>query len=201
MGIQLTFTNMFQLFAALSPLLLGFFLVMSSIFNQNIRGLVYLGGVLIACVVNMFFMNMIKSGSDPARSPLCDFVDLPFNMNNYNSPALSSLFIAFTIAYLALPMKFNNNINYTILAALLGIFVMDAITKISNKCTTPVGALLGTLVGLVFGGLWYSLFHATGNDSLLFFDEVASNGVVCSRPARQTFKCAVYRNGELVQQL
>ena len=197
----LTFTNMFQFFSALSPLLLGFFLVMSSIFNQNIRGLVYLGGVLIASVINMFLMNMIKSPAFPDRSPICNIVDLPFGTNSYNSPSLSSLFICFTIAYLALPMKTNNNINYTILAALLGLFVMDTISKISNRCTTAVGTVLGSLVGLVLGSLWYSLFHATGNDSLLFFDEVNSNNVVCSRPSRQTFKCAVYKNGELIRQL
>ena len=91
--------------------------------------------------------------------------------------------------------------NYGVLAALLGLFVMDAMSKVGSKCTTSVGVLLGGLVGLVLGGLWYTLFHSTGHDSLLFFDEVASNNVVCSRPAKQTFKCSVYKNGELIKRL
>jgi hypothetical protein len=28
-----------------------------------------------------------------------------------------------------------------------------------------------------------------------------SNNVVCSRPKKQTFKCAVYKNGELIKNL
>ena len=201
MAMQLTFSNMFQLFSAFSPLLLGFFLVMSSIFNQNIRGLVYLGGVLIACVLNLLLMNVIASPSDPTRSPLCDLVQLPFGMNQYNSPALSSLFISFTLAYLVLPMMTKGTYNYPILVCLLGLLVIDTIAKVGNRCTSAVGSFLGSLTGLVFGSLWFALLHSSGNKSLLFFDEVASNGLQCSRPSRQTFKCAVYKNGELVKNL
>ena len=201
MAIQLTFSNMFQLFSAFSPLLLGFFLIMSSIFNQNIRGLVYLGGILIACAINMLIMNVIGSPSDPTRSPLCDLVQLPFGMNQYNSPALSSLFISFTLAYLVLPMITKGTYNYSILVCLLGLLVIDTISKVGNRCTSMVGSLLGTLTGLVLGGLWFALLHSSGNKSLLFFDEVDSSSVQCSRPSRQTFKCAVYKNGELIKNL
>jgi hypothetical protein len=124
MAIQLNFSNVFELFSLMSPLLLGFFLVMSSLFNQNLKGLVYLAGVLIATIINIFLMNQIgnEKFSDAALS--CDFVSLPF-MGRFNSPAPSSLFIAFTLAYLVLPMKYNNQMNYVILAALLCLLLMD----------------------------------------------------------------------------
>ena len=201
MGMQLTFSNIFQFVSALSPLLIGFFLVMTSVFNQNIRGIVYLGGVLIACAVNLVLMNVVRSPNNPSRSPICDLVELPFGINAFNSPAISSLFIAFTIAYLVLPMHYNDTTNYGVLTALLGLFIMDAISKVSSKCTTAVGVLLGGLVGLVLGGAWFALFKGTGYSSLLFFDEVASNNVICSRPSKQTFKCSVYKNGELIKHL
>jgi hypothetical protein len=198
--MELTLTNIFQFASALSPLLLGFFLLMTSVFNQNIRGIVYLAGVLIACVINLVLMGVIRSRRDVNAAALCDLVSLPF-VNGYNSPSLSSLFIAFTIAYLVLPMTYNDNMNYGVLAVLLGLFVMNAISRVTNRCTTTIGIFLGALVGLVLGGLWYTLFHSTGHDSLLFFNEVSSNNVVCSRPAKQTFKCSVYKNGELIKQL
>tara|TARA_A200000113_G_scaffold224502_1_gene242557 strand:- start:457 stop:1062 length:606 start_codon:yes stop_codon:yes gene_type:complete len=201
MGMQLTFSNIFQFLSALSPLLIGFFLVMTSVFNQNIRGIVYLGGVLIACAINLVLMNVVRSPNNPSRSPICDLVELPFGINAFNSPAISSLFIAFTIAYLVLPMHYNDTTNYGVLAALLGLFIMDSISKVSSKCTTTVGVLLGGLVGLVLGGGWFALFKGTGYSSLLFFDEVSSNNVICSRPSKQTFKCSVYKNGELIKHL
>lgn len=198
--MELTLTNIYQFASALSPLLLGFFLLMTSVFNQNIRGIVYLAGVLIACAINLVLMGVIRSRRDDNAAALCDLVNLPF-VSGYNSPSLSSLFIAFTIAYLVLPMTYNENMNYGVLAVLLGLFVMNAISRVTNRCTTAIGVFLGALVGLVLGGLWYTLFHATGHDSLLFFNEVSSNNVVCSRPAKQTFKCSVYKNGELIKQL
>ena len=201
MAMQLTISNLLYFFATVSPLLLGFFLVMISIFNQDIKGIVYLAGVLVASLINLFVLNLIKSPSSPDKSPTCDLIDFPFNLNQYNSPAFNSMFIAFTIAYLILPMKYNNQMNYAVLGALLGLFALDAFTKIINKCTTMAGSLLGALIGLVLGGAWFTLFHVSGNDSLLYFNEFSSNNVVCSRPEKQTFKCSVYKNGQLIKNL
>lgn len=198
-SIDPTPSNLLQLFALISPLLLGFLLVMSSLFNQDIKGLVYLGGVLLATVINLFLMSMIDSKKDLANeSAMCDIITLPLNLSSYNSPSISSLFIAFTTAYLVLPMKYNNQMNYVVLAFLLCLFALDAYTNINNKCTTPGGSILGGLVGVVLGAAWFAIFHYTGYSSLLYFDELMSNKVVCARPSKQTFKCSVYKNGKLI---
>uniref|UniRef100_A0A6C0HGQ5 Phosphatidic acid phosphatase type 2/haloperoxidase domain-containing protein n=1 Tax=viral metagenome TaxID=1070528 RepID=A0A6C0HGQ5_9ZZZZ len=197
MPIQLKLSNMLQLFSAMSPLLLGFFLVMSSLFNQNLKGIIYLAGVLLASVINIFLMNQIGSKVDLNASLSCDLIKLPF-LSEFNSPAPTSLFIAFTIAYLVLPMYYNNQVNYVVLSALLCLLALDAVTKISNNCTTSGGSILGTLVGFVLGATWYTLFHQSGYDSLLYFDELQSNKVVCSKPSKQTFKCNVFKGGNLI---
>jgi len=95
-------------------------------------------------------------------------------------------------------MKYNNQMNYAVLAFLLIILGIDFITKVQNKCTTYAGSALGGLVGFLFGALWYILFHAMGFDSLLYFDELRSDNVMCSRPTKQTFRCEVKKNGEII---
>ena len=197
MAIKLTLANMLELFSLMAPILLLFFLVMSSLFNQNLKGLVYLAGVLIASVINIFVMNQIQSPVDPGRSYTCNLVELPF-LTEFNSPNPSSLFIAFTIAYLVLPMKYNDQMNYVVLASLLCLFGLDTVTQLRNKCSTASGTFFGALIGFLLGAGWYSLFHQSGYDSLLYFDELQSNRLKCSRPAKQTFKCSVMKNGELV---
>lgn len=197
MAIQLSLSNIMQLLSALSPILLGFFLVMLSILNQNVKGIVYLAGALLASVFNILLMTMLKSPVLPNAAMSCNIVELPFLMQ-YNSPNPSSVFIAFTFAYLFLPMKFNNLINYPVIAALLSIFAMDSVTKVSNSCTTIAGSVLGGLVGLLLGACWYGLFKAAGADDLLYFDEMDSNNVICKKPSKQTFKCSVYKHGKLV---
>ncbi len=197
MAIELTLSNVLQFFSFISPTLLIFFLFMSSLFNQNLKGLVYLAGILITSIINVLFMNLIGSGRDENEAFSCSIFDIPY-VTQYNSPYPSSLIIAFTIAYLVLPMKYNKQMNYGVLAFLLVLLSIDIITKVQNRCTTYAGAILGGLIGFLFGAIWYIIFHATGYDGLLYFDELRSDNVVCSRPTKQTFKCSVYKNGELI---
>lgn len=196
-GIQLSFSNMIQLVSALAPLLVGSFFIMLSLLNQNVKGIVYLAGAVLATVLNIFVMNQIGSPVAPNASMLCNLVELPY-LTKFNSPSPSALFIAFTFAYVFLPMRYNNQMNYPVIITLLCLLALDSVSKIKGKCTTAGGSVLGSLLGFVFGALWYSLFHGMGYDSLLYFDEMDSNNVVCSKPSKQTFKCSVYKNGELV---
>ena len=197
MAIELTLSNLLQFLSFISPTLLIFFLFLSSLFNQNLKGLVYIAGILITFIINVFFMNLVGSERDENEAYSCSLFDIPY-ITQFNSPYPSSLLISFTLAYLVLPMKYNNQMNYGVLAFLCILLAIDVITKVENKCTTYAGSILGALVGFLFGAIWYVLFHATGYDGLLYFDELRSDNVVCSRPSKQTFKCSVYKNGELI---
>ena len=96
-------------------------------------------------------------------------------------------------------MTFNaGQMNYVVLAALLCLFGLDTVTQLKNKCTTYSGSFFGALIGFLLGAGWYTVFHETGYDSLLYFNEFVSNKTLCSRPSKQSFKCSVYKNGELV---
>ena len=197
MAIKLTISNMLQLLSLIAPVLLCFFLVMSSLFNQNIKGVIYLAGVLMASVINLFLMNQLQSPKLEDAAFNCNLLELPY-MTEFNSPSSSSLFIAFTVAYLVLPMFYNNQMNYILLGSLLCLFGLDTVTQVTNKCTTMAGSIFGALLGFLLGAVWYSIFKAAGYESLLYFDELVSNNVSCSRPSTQTFRCKVFKNGELI---
>ena len=107
MAIELTLSNVFQFFSAISPFLLIFFMVMISIFNNSIKGLIYLAGILLAMGINLFFLNLIKHPKDPNGSPTCDLFQSNIVTSPFNVPSVNSLLIAFTIAYLVLPMYYN----------------------------------------------------------------------------------------------
>ena len=197
MAIAFTLSNILQFFSFISPTLLVFFMFMMSLFNQNLKGLVYIAGLLIASVINIIFMNIIGSGRDDNESFSCSMFDIP-NVSQFNSPYPTSLIIAFTLAYLSLPMKYNKQMNYIVLIFLLGLLGIDVLTKVQNRCTTYAGSILGALVGFLLGSIWYVLFFSLGYSSLLYFDELRSDNVMCSKPTKQTFRCHVYKNGELV---
>jgi hypothetical protein len=197
MAIALTLSNILQFFSFIAPTLLIFFLFLSSLFNQNLKGLVYIAGILLSSTLNIIFMNIIGSEVDDNASFSCNLFDIP-HVSQYNSPYPSTVIIAFTIAYLTLPMKYNKQMNYVVLIFLLCLLGIDIITKVQNKCTSYPGTILGALVGFLLGTIWYVLFKSLGYSSLLYFDELRSDNVQCSMPTKQTFKCQVYKNGELI---
>ena len=111
------FKDFFTIVSLLSPYLIPLYLLMSSFFNQDMKGLIY----LILLTVNVYttfmmskFIN-IESGLN-SDSNFCNFG--PFNgllttMGNSNNNALSinSSIIGFTLSYLGYPMYLNNNVN------------------------------------------------------------------------------------------
>lgn len=197
MAIQITFSNMMRFASLLAPVLLVFFFIMLSILNQDIKGLIYVAGLLLATALNIPIMNLMESRIPNNALLTCSLIELPL-ITDYNSPSLSSLIIAFTFAYLYLPMRANNQMNYSVIVTLLSLFAMDAVTKITGNCTDIGGTVLGALVGTLFGTCWYTLLYAVDAGHLLYFEELSSNNVVCTMPSKQTFKCSVYKNGQLI---
>lgn len=203
MAFRATIQNGFRLFSALSPLLLGFFLIVGSIFNNDIKGLVYLGGVLIASGLNLLLNNLFAS-EIPENNipPYCNLVT--FNWGDSlreDIPAYNSLFISFTIAYLLLPMVLTEQYNIMVVIFLFSLLFIDGITRILKGCASKLGVFLGIMFGTLLGFGWSSLFYYTGHGDLLYFNEIISNKVVCNRPEKQTFKCALYKNGKLIKNL
>lgn len=197
MALKLTIPNILKFFALLSPFLMIFLLVMLSIFNGDIKAIVYLSGLLISSILNIFLMNYIKSPVDKDESFMCNIIDIPY-LTQYNSPSLSSLFISFTLSYLLLPMLNNNQLNYPVLITLLFILGSDTLNKLLNKCTTIIGSVYGIIIGSLLGILWYILWYSTGNEDLLYFGKYTSNNIQCSKPSKQMFKCSVYKNGQII---
>jgi len=201
MALQLTFSNIVQLFSVFAPLFLGTFLVLISVFNQNIKGLIYLAGVLMASIINLGIMFAVGSEPTENQGAICNLIDFPLIPTQYNVPNYNSMFISFTLMYLLLPMLANNQINSWIIGTIVSIFAVDAYVKLQYSCTVPRGITFGGIIGSALGAAWYFVMKFTDHESLLFFNDLVSNNVICKRPKNQTFKCSVYKNGQVIQDL
>lgn len=200
MGMRLTFTNLFTFFGAISPALLTFFLLMVSLFNQNAKGFVYIGGILLATALNLLLANMFQKRT-PTNDPItCSIIDFPGD-KYYTAPAYNTMFIAFTISYLLMPMIYNNQMNYPLVMFLFLVLFSETFSKIIRGCNDIIDIISGLIFGALMGFSWFAIFHYTDNNSLLFYSDFISNKVICERPKRQQFKCAVYKNGKLIKNL
>ena len=156
----------------------------------------YLGGLILALAANIPAQHLINYTPETTNILTCSLFGSGI-LNSQGSPSTSSLIIAFTFAYLCIPMQFNNQQNYAVITVLLLMLVLDAAVRIEVGCIPASGAVLGGLLGFVFGSMWYSIIRSSGGEELLYFNEVSSNAVKCSRPSKQTFKCKVYKKGSL----
>jgi len=194
----LTLPNVFAYFSMISPFLLILLFVFISIINSNLKGMIYLLGIILLFLIVMVFQNVIRIGPSEKASAYCQVFAVPFPI--YTVPSFNSAIFLFTIVYLFVPMMVNNIINFPLLFVLLILFVIDCSMKSIHFCTSPTGIVLGSFIGIVWGLFWYFLIHSQ-NKELLYYDDLLSNKVACSRPSQQKFKCSVYKNGELLQTL
>lgn len=205
-GFEFSATNLFKFLGLLTPFLIIFFLLMSSVINQDFKVIIYLLGTSMASLINIFFMYLIRSKRTEDASPFCNVFTFPFTVNSvanerYDAPSMTSMFISFTLAYIWIPMVFNppNTVNLPLVLALSSLLVIDIIAQHNQKCTNFLGSFLGTLVGFIMGALWYSLVNSSGYKSLLYYTDFTGNKTICSRPQKEYFKCDVYKNGRLLQ--
>ena len=199
MVLNLDLKNILNLTSALSPLLVAFLLVMISLFNQNVKGLIYLAGILVTSLVNLVVGFTLNQRKYSDASVMCDFIGIPY-LTNFIVPSSSAMVHAFTIAYLLFPMYDTKQVNVPLMTVLSLFLVLDGFSKYKNRCTNKMGISLGVLLGALMGYSWFAIFKYSGNESLLYYNDLQSNNVQCSRPSKQTFKCKVYKNGEVISE-
>ena len=196
-GITPTFQNIGIIIASLYPIFIVAFLVLASVFNFKINGLIYLLGILITFGICYLFATLPMGESRPLDSPVtCDFIST-FGYN-YPSPSFQAAITSFTFIYLIIPMFINKNLfNPLVLITMLVLSILNGTYLYVRRCSNAQGLILGTLIGSLFGFLWFSIIYSA-NKNLVFYNEMASNNVVCNMPSKQTFKCNVYKHGELI---
>ncbi len=193
------YPSFFSFFSMISPFILIITLVLISIINSNLKGIVYLCGVLFLFFIVVMFQQTIRHTSlAHTPSAFCQLFNSPLQM--FSVPSFNSALFVFTIVYILIPMITAQVVNYPLIVIFFVLFAVDCVIKKSGNCTTPLGIILGSVIGILWGFAWYVIIQSN-DTSLLYYDDLVSNKVACSRPTEQKFKCSVYKNGELIQSI
>lgn len=185
-------------FSFFSPIVLATSITGLSFIFQNFKGLIYLGYLVAFCVLRSFVYMM--SGSQPIVSDktICTAVQY----SKYGNASFSAFVFAFTITYLALPMFKNGEVNFWVLTTLLLYFSIDILIKMNKNCISSFGDLAVNIVtGFLGSAIVVMLMYFGGSGKYLFFNEVSRNKDICYQPSKQTFKCSMYKNGEIISEL
>jgi len=181
-----------------SPIIITCSVLIFSIFSLAVgKGLFYLFWLLVATALRIAILWGVP-GNNPNpkhKNPMCNTGNfLPYDNSTY-----STFVLCFTFFYFALPMYISNNNNYVIIIFFIAYISFDILIKLSNLCINSSVSLFGDIVG--GGGLGAAISAIIYNSPIsnyLFVNETSSNKETCSQPTKQTFRCSVYKNGELI---
>lgn len=190
--------NILVFLSFFSPIIIAVSITSLSFIFQNFKGLIYLGFLIGCCVVRSFIYMM--SGSTPIINDrtICTSVQY----SKYGNPTFSSFVFAFTIAYLSIPMFSNGSVNFWVFISLITYFLSDMFIKIYKNCIIKMGDLfLNILLGAASASLIVTLMYTGGSGKYLFFNEVSSNKDICYQPSKQTFKCKMFKDGQLISEI
>ena len=202
-----------------SPLIVVTGVFMSAVFSSNLsKGLTYLMITIMAVLLRHTAMNpynFVKSLTEGTvltgpqtggrhrrmRNMIGGEIgNCDMGIGKYGDDSTLGLFIlSFTMLYICTPMFIINSINWYILVLFIFYIVADYYAKMTNKCYEgkAVTIFANVLAGVAIGSIASLLIYTYQNDWSMI--NVASSGKqVCSVTAEQTFKCGVYKNGELI---
>lgn len=178
-----------------SPLIVAIIITSLSFIFQNFKGIIYLGFLIAFCLMREGIYKVNGGSQLTDDGTICNSVQ--YSM--YGNSSFSSFVFAFTITYLCIPMFLNGTANLWIFSVLLSYMFIDIYIKIYKKCVIYTSDLfLNVCAGIFCGYLIISLMNWGGSSKFLFFNEESSNRQVCTQPSTQTFKCKVFKDGELV---
>jgi hypothetical protein len=200
-AIPLSGGSILQLISSLSPLYLSVFFILSSISNGDLKWTMFLAGLIFLVFIFSLAAMTTDAKFDKVHGSAfykreCNFVSFPYGLSEYTIPNFNSTALSFIFAYIYLPMVQFESYNIVLLSIIMVLFFIDGVTKVMNGCTPVVGVLMGLAIGWIVGYLWY-LIVAGANNNLIYFNNSNTNPI-CSRPNNQTFKCKVYKNGEII---
>jgi len=196
--MELNIISFGYLFLRLAPFILVCFFSLASIFNQDFKGLVYLVGLLFACFCATLVGKAVPLTPLTQSPEICRMITIG-QMESISKLPLGQTVFGYTFAYLLYVMYTNGlipqNIPTLIFFPLL--IVSDFWWNMSNSCFTWLQLLLSLIVGGLVGVAWGAIIASTKSTNLLYFSGI-NQTETCSKASKQTFKCNVYKNGNLI---
>lgn len=176
------------LFLILFPFIVIYYFLLSSIINSDLKGIIYIIGLLFSLTSTYFIGNTIPIFKQLNNSEsICNLINIK-NITN-NIPINQNL-IGYTIAYLLFFAIANNTlINNLYLILVFGfILVCDMVWNIKNTCFNFNQLFTSYIIGTFIGIFWAYIINSSDKKHLQYFTGINDNNV-CELPARQTFKC------------
>uniref|UniRef100_A0A6C0HHE9 Uncharacterized protein n=1 Tax=viral metagenome TaxID=1070528 RepID=A0A6C0HHE9_9ZZZZ len=181
----------------LAPFIVVSFFTLSSVLNQDLKGVIYLAGLLFATFFSIIIAPFTKYfpaiNQTPENEAICNSLTLS-KTGKFSEIPLGMVVFTYTFFYLVDIIS-----NYDLVSQNVPTFIIfpvliiaEAVWNLSKECTTFGHLFTAFAIGSLWGFLWARIIRSTGSVQLQYFNGI-NNGQVCSRPSKQKFKCTINR--------
>jgi hypothetical protein len=190
--MEINLFSLTYLIVRLAPFILVCYFTLGSVFNQDLKGIIYLIGLLIACFISTGLGNINISGIGIDKNDipqLCKIIELSNNGPISKIP-LGMTILSYTFFYLLYIISVNKLWNKNIPTfVIFPIFIiLDAIWNFNNGCASIPGLIASFIVGSIVGIAWGAIIISSGMTELQYFNGI-SNKETCNRPSKTLFRC------------
>jgi hypothetical protein len=191
--MDLNLNSLFYLFFRLSPFIIVCFFTLGSIINGELKGFIYLVGLIFTCRISEFFSSpFVDNGIEGnAKAPVCSL----YTINSIASDItpMSLVILSYTFFYLVYPIgKYKLAIdNVPVLIFFPILILAEAYWIISKSCFPVINCFLAFVFGGCLGVAWAAIIDATKLRGLQYYN-IGSNRERCSVASKQRFVCTTH---------
>jgi hypothetical protein len=201
MSLNKNILTLSYLFLRLAPFIIVSFFTLMSVFYQDFKGIIYLVGLIFSCFMSSLIYNSASTyiPGMPQDNVLCNLMSFNDDQTTASLPMGQNI-LGYTYAYLLYVIIYNKTVDGNVpLITLFAILIaFDGIWNFMYGCFNPLQLVLGLGLGVAFGIMWSAIIVSTKVADLQYFNQMTGGSPACSRPAKNTFKCNVYKNGQLL---
>jgi len=180
-----------------SPIILSICVIVLSFLFQTLTGFFFFIFILFFTAIRFGFVQFVPKipfMEEGKVNKWCSIND-PYNTGN----GFVVFYTVFIVFYILAPMMIYGVYNFYLFSFLLIYLIAIMVFNIYvDKCMNMTGLLLNFGGGFVSALISIMLLVQSGNVKLLFMNALDTDSNFCSMPTSQTFKCNVYKNGEVI---
>jgi hypothetical protein len=178
----------FYLFSRLAPFIIVCFFLLQSMIHQDLKGIIYLAGLILACTITILFGSFpgfqninTKTKLPDSRYNVCKLIEFSGGPISYLPLGINIL--SFSFFYLLYNMiKYNLvNKNSLLIFVFIILIVTDFMYNYNNDCAKPWVLSISLIIGGGVGILWSYIVNLLGDPNLQIITGSNPN-ITCKQP-------------------
>jgi len=180
----------------LAPFILISFFALSALFNSDIKGIIFLGMLLLNCFITISIGSSMPQDTVTSNpNMICNSLTLNRGGEPLSRLPLNINIMTFTLAYLAYIIGVTNSAKNNIPTLIvLPIFILYQLYwSFKNGCNSILYSVMSLILGGGLGALFSYAIDMSGIVQLQYFNGITKQDV-CVRATNAKYKCSTKPN-------